>query len=175
MSNNKEDKNIFDDFIWGFANSISQDNINLYKTLSKDNKNKEKQFPEEYWFDNIYPFYNYVEWEIKSKYGNSDDLVFLYQHQDYVDHHLWYFIKKIEWDSCYADKTGTIIKRLAKYFISWEIIEFDYSWEYTYHLPTKVFTKHDEIIDFYRAVQNLYFWHPEKYLEIMWKILIKKN
>lgn len=42
-------------------------------------------------------------------------------------------------------------------------IEFNYNSEYTYHLPKKVFTTHEEIVMFFESLIHLYMGRPGKY------------
>jgi hypothetical protein len=46
-------------------------------------------------------------------------------------------------------------------------ISWDYSAEYTYHLPKQIFTTHSEIIEFFNGIHHLYYGNPDAYIKAM--------
>ncbi len=67
--------------------------------------------------------------------------------------------------ACCADKTRTIIKRLIDFYENGIRIEFDYTQEYTFHLPKIIFKIHEDIIEFYEGLKFLQnTGNPLKYL-----------
>lgn len=96
----------------------------------------------------------------------NDNLAFLIDNYEFVEHHFGYWIKKIEGSSCHADKSGYLMAKLIKHFLKGEEIIHDYSGKYTYYLPKTIFAKHSEIIDFFGSVSSLFYGNPTKYLSI---------
>lgn len=102
-----------------------------------------------------------------TKNSKLDDLVFLYQHESYFKSHFCKLFEQYEGWGCSADKARTILRALERFFITGKEIQFDYSGEYTYHLPKKILSNHKEILDFYYGLTHLYFGNPFKYLELL--------
>lgn len=103
----------------------------------------------------------------------QDKIEFLLLNSDFVESHFRRYIEEIEGTACCADKSRTIVASLAKYFTKGKEIEFDYSGEYTYHLPKLVFTHHSEIVDFFDGLHSFYYGNPERYFEVS-KDLVEK-
>lgn len=100
----------------------------------------------------------------------NQDVVFIFQNSQFVERHFRYFIEKIDGRAYSADRSRTIIKALVATFSTGEDISFNYEQEYTYHLPEKVFRTHQDIIEFYQGVKNLFYGNPDKYLLAVKKI-----
>jgi len=103
----------------------------------------------------------------KAKNEKAEDL---FLHCNFYERHFKAQIKKHEGWPCSADKSRTITKALANFFVKGEEIKFNYDQEYTYHLPTKIFTTHAEILEFFDALRNLRYGGSEKYLEALLKL-----
>lgn len=95
----------------------------------------------------------------------QDKLEFLFLSADFVKINFQRYIEEIEGSACCADKSRTIVARLARYFATGEEIVFDYSGEYTYHLPQQIFRHHSEIIDFFEGLRSFYYGNPDPYFE----------
>jgi len=122
----------------------------------------------------LYPFETLVSGLINVEISNNDDVEFIYKHSQFVERHFQRFIENLEGSACCADKSGIIIRRLVKWFLKNEKIEFDYAQEYTYHLPKKIFKTHDEIIQFYQGVKSLYYGNPIKYMQALIDMKLKQ-
>ena len=115
------------------------------------------------------PFKNFLEGFIRNKFCDNDDFVFIFINNRFVRRHFEQLIKKFEGFCCSADKSLTILNHLLNYYKNGEKIIWNYDQKHTFHLPNKIFTIHDEIINFYEAVRNLYFGNPDKYIELIKK------
>ena len=62
------------------------------------------------------------------------------------------------------------MEQLLRFLNSGEEISFDYSQEYTYQLPVRIFNTHDEIFTFFKALNHLYYGSPEPYLQSLSEI-----
>ena len=101
--------------------------------------------------------------------------MFLFTNGDFVEMHFKQLITDHEGSSCCADKSRTIIKALAIFFIDNTPINFNYDAEVTYHLPELIFKTHDEIIEFYNALVDLFHARPEKYIKALAAIMNKSK
>ena len=145
---------------------IEKENADLYKSL-KEKINVQTKDLEDFYFSLLYPFEKLMSGLISVEISNNKGIEFIYMHSQFIERHFQRFIQDIEGSPCCADKSRTIIKRLVKWFLKGERIEFDYTQEYTFHLPKKVFKTHDEIIRFYEGIESLYYGYPLKYMEAL--------
>lgn len=98
---------------------------------------------------------------------------FIFLHASEIEHHYQNLIRKAEGFACCADKSRTIISRLVRFFTNGEKIEFDFRGEYTYHLPTKVFTTHDEIVEFFHGLHEFHYGSSERYIKALAGVLAR--
>ena len=151
--------------------SIEKDQVELYKKIIEGSKIKiDPDDPETFYFSLIYGFDNFLRGLIKHEISKNNEVLFILKNYMYVNNHFEKMIISKEGTACCADKSRTIIRRLLKWYKSGEKIEFDYTGEYTFHLPKVIFKTHDEIIIFYEGIQHLYYGHPVKYLEALKQI-----
>ncbi|WP_315922859.1 hypothetical protein [Mesorhizobium sp. SP-1A] len=97
----------------------------------------------------------------------NSDISFLIKQYDFVYHHLEQLFTKFEGHACCVDKTRTVLARLLLNKACGARIEFDYNGEWTYHIPKKILTSHDAVIEFFDAMINLYYGRHEKYLAML--------
>jgi hypothetical protein len=93
------------------------------------------------------------------------DLAFIKEQKWFLENHFVYQITEKEGGTCCYDKASTIVSRLELFFASGAEISFDYTQKYTFHLPKQIFTTHNEIITFYKALVSLFYGKPMLYLE----------
>jgi len=161
----------------GMFDNIEKKQIELYYSLI------DKKCPvnitdiEEFYFGLIYPFEEYISGLVRSEISNNRDVVFIFQNSQFIENHFVKLIETIEGSACSADKSRTILKRLFDFYKNGNKINFDYTQEYTFHLPKIVFKTHENIIEFYEGLKNLYYGNNEKYLKALLniKILIDLN
>lgn len=129
---------------------------------------------EEFYISLQYPFDKLVNGVVDSVITNRD-AQFIMKHSQFLERHFNKLIDQYEGMGCRADKTRTLIRSLLVYYATGKEIEFDYNAEYTYHLPKVIFTTHDEIIEFYEAVKNIYYGDVSYYLKALSAILTKND
>lgn len=122
---------------------------------------------DEFYIGFVYQFEQLISSIVKNNVSNNDDVVFIYERSQFIENHFQKLIEKYENFTCCVDKSRTIMKSLINFFITGERIVFDYNAEYTYHLPKKIFTSHDDIVEFFKGLQDLYYGNPTKYLETL--------
>lgn len=118
----------------------------------------------------IYPLGSMVDGLLSTYFGNNYEVQFLFKHYSYVENHFRHHLERYEGSTCIADKTRTIIYHLIVGLTAKTKLEFDYSGEYTYHLPKKVFMTQDQNIEFFKGIYDLYYGNPIKYLIAMQKM-----
>jgi hypothetical protein len=99
------------------------------------------------------------------------EIRFLFEREDFISSHFEFWIKKVEGRACCVDKTTTIQRALIAYYLKRKPIVFDYTLEYTYHLPKKIFNNQQAIITFYFAVKRLFYGDPIDYFQYCRNIL----
>ena len=164
-----------------FAN-VLEENTQVYKHV-KDNENIKEAVstvkdgdPEGFFYSLIYPLDNFIEGLLSHEIGANDKLQFLFMESQFIDIHFKHIIQVKEDWPCSADKSRSIIKRLAKWLLTGERIEFDYNADVTYHLPKTVFTTHEDIEEFFMALYRLCYGNSRDFVELMnTKYLEKEN
>lgn len=126
---------------------------------------------ESFYYSLIYPLSKMVDGLLSSNL-QSEDAKFLFKHSQFVERHYKRLFERFEGSACCADKSRTILRRLVKYFTTGEEIKFNYSGEVTYHLPVKIFKTHAQILQFYKALQHLYYGSPDTYLKAMSQLVV---
>lgn len=167
-------------FLEAFSESISKEEVELYKSLlDKGVGGDNVRNPEDFYYKVLHPFKEFVSGLISHEFSNDSDVKFILLNSSFIERNFKEIIEKIEGMACCADKSRTILKRLFDFYNSDKTkeIEFNYEAEYTYHLPKKVFTTHEDIINFYQALKSLYYGRGEDYLGEMLKIsnIIRDN
>lgn len=97
--------------------------------------------------------------------------VFLLTHYRFVEVHFKQLIDKFEGMACCSDRSRTIVRRLLRFLMTGERIEFDYSGKYTFHLPVKIFKTHEAILEYFEALLHLHSGRPELYLLVLFKMM----
>ena len=146
------------------VDSIKQKEIDLYNKLIDEKCFDKIEDINEFYFGLIYPFEIFISGLIKSEISNNEDVTFILKNSQFVENNFRYWIERIEGMSCCADKSRAILRRLLDFYKSGNRIDFDYTQEYTFHLPKVIFKTHESIIDFYNGVKSLKYGNPTKYL-----------
>lgn len=108
-----------------------------------------------------------LEGIVEHVFGDNYEIAFLIKQYDFLYHHLEKLFTKFEGHACCVDKTRTVLALLLLNKAKGTRIEFDYDGEWTYHLPKKIMTSHEEVIEFFDAMINLYYGRHEKYLALL--------
>ncbi len=126
--------------------------------------------PEHFHLFMTYPIERFVDGMLSREMPQSRDGQFLFKEAGFIESHFEKLIDKHEGGACCADKSRSIMRALARYFLKGQPIAFDYTQEYTYHLPKLIFKTHDDIVGFFEALKHLYFGSPDLYLNALQKI-----
>lgn len=159
------------EFLTNFDNSITDEAKALYKKVIENSDIKTFKDYDEFFFAVIYPFREFIRGFVRSEISDNVDVVFLMLNSQFVTRHFEALIERKEGWPCSADKSTTIMRALMNHFRTGEKIEFNYDGEYTYHLPKKIFASHDQIVNFYEGLKDLYYGRSEKYLKSLKDVL----
>jgi len=146
------------------CDSIDQAEIDLYNKLI-DGKCFDKIGDiNEFYLGLIRPHEQFISGLIRSELSQNRDVVFILQNSQFIENNYRYWIERIEGTACCADKSRTILRNLLDFYKLDKRIDFDYTQEYTFHLPKVIFKTHESIIEFYEGVKRLKYGNPTKYL-----------
>lgn len=149
------------------SDSIEADKIELYKKLIDEKCFENINDIDEFYFGLVYPHDQFLHGLIMSEISIDKDVAFILKHSQFIDSHFLYWIEKTEGSACCADKSRNILRQLVNFYKTGERIEFDYTQEYTFHLPKSNFTTHEIIIEFYEGLKGLNYGNPTKYLSAL--------
>lgn len=124
----------------------------------------EDRLPDRFSLSNYNGPLRLVEGLLIKALGANSRARFLFQHADFVQSHVRKLIEGAEGYQCGVDKTRTILRLLARHLIDGDPIAFDYSGEFTYHLPVKTLISEAEVIGYFNALQRLYYGDPVPYI-----------
>jgi hypothetical protein len=112
------------------------------------------------------PFEDVVDGLLASELPSCEDAQFLFKHSQFIERHVEAIIRQYEGAPCCADKARTVVRHLLGYWKSGDVITFDYTQKYTFHLPEKVLVTHDEIVQFFDALKRLYYGNVSPLLTV---------
>lgn len=167
---NKEE---FKEIIEGFDSFLERKNIEIFKNLIDTEMYAEIEYGDDFFMQFIYPYTKLIKGIAKVKGWNDDFSFFIMNHYT-IENHFERNIQQFEGSACCADKSRTIMRSLGQFLRFGTEITFDYTQEYSYHLPQKVFTTHKSIVNFFKAIQRMYYGYSDLYLVEM-KKLIENN
>lgn len=156
---------------------IHGDEADLYRSASDDpmvqgavEALRERKI-DEFFYALQYPFENMVRGLLETELPDKPAAQFLMMHSQFVEGHLEALIKKYEGWPCCADKSQTMMGYLLRFFLTDEPIVFDFTQEYTFHLPKKVLNTHESLVEFFTGLRHLYYGDPEHYLKALAKVM----
>jgi hypothetical protein len=158
------DKNSIKSVLDGIVKSVGEKQVKLYKSLIDQSYINKVEDINDFYFALIYPFETFLSGLIKTEISQNEDIEFILKHSRFIENNFEKIIHNIEGMTCCADKTRFIMRGLFGFYKTKELIIINYDQEYTYHLPKKVFTDHNSIINFYEGLKHLYYGNPERYL-----------
>lgn len=126
--------------------------------------------PEGFRFALLYPLAGIVDALLKRAFPNSQEARFLFAEHAFVRVHFRNLFQEYEGSSCCNDKAGLVLRKLLEFYLNGKRIEFDKTAEYTYAIPTAIFTTHDAIVEFLDALQRLKRGYGDAYVGQMLKI-----
>lgn len=152
-------------FLDSMVGHIEKEEIELFKKIiDSNNINHNFDSYEEFYLFVKFPFEQFISGFLKSELKMNNELQFIYSNSQFIERHFEKLIEQIEGSACCADKSRTIMNSIIDFYKSDIEIVFNYDSEYTFHLPKKIFTNHNCIIDFYQGLKYLFYGNPEKYL-----------
>ena len=126
---------------------------------------------EEFFFALQYPFDELVDALVDAAVPHGQEAKFLMKNSQFIEAQFEKIIEKNEGSACCADKSRFIMRSLFNYFTTGKEIELNRAQEYTYHLPKKVFTTHEQIVGFFDGVMRLYYGQYEPYIKALSVVL----
>lgn len=162
-------KEITADDVKSTINTLSgifdKEDVTLYNKIIENSRLKSFNTPSKFNSMINSSWNRFTKQLLKDKISSDYDVIFIYQHFDFIHRYIRDLFSKYEGGSCSADKSRKVINSLVDFFITRNKIEFDYSDESAYDLPEKILTTHDEIYRYYKALLSLYMGHPDIYLK----------
>jgi len=174
MSSNKD----IETTITSVLKNIDEDNAQAYQRLELDPAIQKAfaaaQFGnyDEFYFELQYPFEQVISGLLTNVTKNHTAQHIL-KHSQFIEQHLNDLFERYEGATCCVDKARTMIKKTLAFHMHGTRIEFDYDQEFTYHLPKKIFTNHDDIIEFIGGLLDLYYGKPKRYLLALKGVIIR--
>lgn len=123
-----------------------------------------KRNTEDFYYLFLYPTGRPLQGFLESEMPGNHNAQFLFQHGEFIECHYRNLFERIEGSACCADKSRTIMRGLARFLLDGKEIVFDYTQEYTYHLPKKIFNNHKSIVDFFESIYALYYGKFDKFI-----------
>lgn len=114
----------------------------------------------------LYPLSRAVDGLLASEL-DTEEARFLVKHYRFVESHFERLIRQFDGLACCADKSRTILTRLLRLLTHGTPIAFDYSQQFTYHLPRCIFTTQEDIVVFFKGLHGLYYGNPDGYLQAL--------
>lgn len=139
--------------------------------IQKAREAAQNQDSDGFFFALGYPLQKMVDAVIAGEFPSNQNAQFLMANSRFIECHLDRIFTRFEGSACSHDKTRAVMKAAMRFFTSAKPIEFDYTQEFTYHLPKKVLKDHDSIINFITSLNYLLYGNPDRYLVAMQNIL----
>lgn len=124
---------------------------------------------EDYQMKVLFPLELQLKPQIFKHLYKKDDhnMEFLLNNYYYVESHFNRLFNQFEGMFASSDKSRTIMSRLLDFYKDGKEIEFDYSAEYTYHLPQAIMKNPEEVIRFYTVIKRLHGGYYDEYIKFM--------
>jgi hypothetical protein len=120
--------------------------------------------PEGFRFALPYHAANVVAALLIRAFPNSRETRFLFKEYNFVRLHFRNLFQKHEGACCCNDKAVMVLRKLLNFLLNGKRIEFEGKSEYTYAFPSVIFTTHEEIIEFFNALQDIKYGHGHAYV-----------
>ena len=175
------DKQDFEYIIGSILNSGKKERKDIYLNLKENQTVKEaidlinKKDIDGFYYKILYPFNKFTSGLIETEISTKKEIIFLLKNSEFVENHFSKLFEQIEGAACSADKARTVQSALLDFYLTGNEIKFDYSQEYTFHLPEHIFTDHKSIIDFFKSLELLFIGYFDNYINELKKILEKQK
>lgn len=97
----------------------------------------------------------------------SGELSFLVRHCNWITNMVRHLFEHVEGSACCADKARTVVAAIAMHLVNEREIRFDYTQEYTFHLPAKVLKSQQDVMSYFRALRSLSLGNPGPYIRCL--------
>lgn len=156
------------DMMISLAESLGHEPIDL-DLASEGVRNLE---PSVFYYNLVSPVNTACREVISENLKANPQAYFMFEQFYFVESHIENMIIRLEGTRvCCSDKSSTVIEAILQYLVEDKPIVFNYDAEYTYHLPKKYFVAQEPILEFYFALQELYYGKPVKYLDCLSKMM----
>lgn len=118
----------------------------------------------------LMPFDELTDNLVAKTLAKNRHLTFLFRQQAFLTRYIGNLVREYEGYSCYVDKIRTIMRALMRFYYKGETIRFNYDAEYTYSLPRVVLCNHEDIVEYFEALYDLFYGNPKPYMEVSLKI-----
>lgn len=169
MTTSKDIKSVLD----ALLSCINSDDVNAAEALREvpavqtaHTAMVGKKF-DEFYYAVQYPVENVLRGMLETQFPDQHRVHFLFLQSQFVAQQLEWRIRETEGSPCCVDKTSTVMRAIFKFLATGVEVAFDYTQEYTYHLPKTVFAQHKEVMEFFEAVYALYYGNPTRYLQVI--------
>jgi hypothetical protein len=102
----------------------------------------------------IHPIERVVRALLKEAFPNSSEARFIFAEYRFLQLHFRNLFQEYEGSACCADKSRFVIRRLVRYFLDGERIEFEPGTHYAN--PARILASHEEIVDAFQALYRLH-------------------
>lgn len=157
----------------GLVESASNESRDMYSQLSNDplvqqaSEAVKKGDTDGFFFTLPYLVEQLITGIVEKELPNNPDAQFLMANSHFIECHMDKLFSRFEGMACSHDKTRTVMRELMRFFNTGQKIEFNFSQQYTFHLPTKVLNTHEKAVRYFKALQFIYYGNPDLYLQEM--------
>lgn len=123
--------------------------------------------PEHFRLFALYPLESLIGALSDDVLGGHGPAKFLFTQYRFVETHFKEVFRRLEGNTCCADKSRWVTRALARHLLDGTPIHADFNQQYTFHLPSKVLNTQESILDFFEALRFLHAGQPERYLKAL--------
>lgn len=123
--------------------------------------------PRHFQLNLLHPIEKVVSGLVNSKTQGNGHANFILIHSQFIQMHFRTLFERMEGNGACVDKTSTVVRALLRFYLDSRRIEFNYDAEYTFNLPQKIFRTHEQIIEFFLGLYDLFYGNPDRYLHAL--------
>lgn len=159
-------KDVLDALLRGVANENAQSHAAVaeHPLIQTVTAAVQSEDVDGFYFGLIFPLSEMIDGLLTKELPQSHEARFLFKHARFVETQFQKLFEKYEGSACCADKSRTVLRHLLVFFKTAVPVSFDYTQQYTYHLPKRVFITHEEIVSFFDAIYRLYYGNIDPFL-----------
>ena len=115
----------------------------------------------------VRPLEEFLDALLEREIPDSPDARFIFANSRFVENSFRNAISRVEGMSCCADKARTVVRKLLEFHLTGTEVSYDRTQQYTFHLPTTVFTTHGEAVRFLTALRHVHAGNPVPLVEAL--------